>query len=83
MENHLIIGAKITDRVQEHLDRCLPAYQFYFKEQKPDYLEIVRVEGERVIGKKVKPGVPVIQLNDYSENVKSILKKICPEYRQG
>ena len=80
MENHLIIGAKITDKVQEQLDQCLPAYQYYFKENNPEYLQVIRVEGERVIGKKLAPGVPVSQINDYALNVRSILKKICPDY---
>jgi len=31
MENHLIVGVKITDRIQEHLDKVLDAHQFYFK----------------------------------------------------
>jgi len=80
MENHLIIGARITNSLQEHLDKCLPTYQYYFKNDDPEYLQIVRVEGERVIGKKVKPGLPASQVSDYAENVRSILKKICPEY---
>ena len=80
MENHLIIGARVTDKIQEHLDKCLPAYQSYFKDNNPEYLIITRVEGERVIGKKVSPGIPVSQLHDYAENVKSILKKVCPDY---
>ncbi len=80
MENHLIIGARITDKIQEHLDNVIPAYQFYFMDNNPDYLQIVRVEGERVIGKMLKPGIPVAQLLDYSHNIMSILKKICPDY---
>lgn len=80
MENHLIIGAKITDKVQEGLDNCLPAYQFYFKDNDPEYLQVLRIEGERVIGKKVSSGIPVGQISDYAENVKSILKKICPDH---
>ncbi len=80
MENHLIIGAKITDKIQEHLNEVLPAQQFYFKDNNPEYLQIVRVEGERVIGKMAKPGIPVKEITLYAENVKSILKKICPDY---
>ena len=80
MENHLIIGARISDKIQENLDHCLPAYQFYFKDNDPDYLSIVRIEGERVIGKKVGPGTSVAQVSDLASNVRSILKKICPDY---
>jgi hypothetical protein len=83
MENHLIVGAKITDKVQEHLDKVLPAYQYYFKDNNPEYLSIVRVDADRVIGKMLKPGISVAQLKDYAENVKSILKKICPDYYWG
>jgi hypothetical protein len=80
MENHIIIGAKITEKIQQNLDKCLPAYQAYFKDNNPEYLQIIRVEGERVIGKALPPGLPVSKLRDYSENVMSILKKVCPEY---
>jgi hypothetical protein len=80
MENHLIVGAKITDKLQENLEACLPAYQFYFKDNNPEYLQIVRVEGDRVIGKKAAPGIPVSQLTDLACNVRSILKKVCPDY---
>lgn len=80
MENNLIIGARITDKIQEHLDNVMPAYQFYYKDNNPEYLQIVRVEGDRVIGKVVKPGLPVGQARDYAQNVMSILKKICPDY---
>jgi len=83
MENHIIIGAKITDKVQQSLDKCLPAYHYYFKDNNPDFLQVVRVEGERVIGKTLTPGLPVSKLADYSENVLSILKKVCPEYNWG
>jgi hypothetical protein len=80
MENHLIIGAKITDKIQENLDSCLPAYQVYFKDNNPEYLQIIRIEGERVIGKKTGPGASVAQIADLAGNVRSILKKICPDY---
>lgn len=80
MENHIVIGAKITDKIQEHLDACMPAYHYYFKDNDPDYLQIIRVEGMKVIGKKVAPGIPASKLGDYATNVMSILKKICPDY---
>jgi len=81
MENHIIIGAKVTDRIRENLDHALPAHQFYFKDNNPDYLQILRIEGEQVIGKKVASGLNVKQLDDYASNVISILRKVCPDYR--
>ena len=67
-------------RIQENLDKVLPAQQFYFKDNNPDFLQVVRVEGERVIGKKVPPGTPVKEISDNAENIRSILRKICPDY---
>lgn len=81
MENHLIVGIKITEAVQEQLDRVLDAHKFYFQTDDPDYLQIHRVNGERVLGKKLQAGVAFATLQDYVANVNSIILKICPESR--
>jgi len=81
MENQIIIGIRVTDKIQEQLDRCIPAHEFYFKENNPDYLQIIHVNGERVLGKALKPGVSITSLEDYAANVRSIFCKICPEMR--
>lgn len=81
MENHLIVGIKITDRIQEHLDKVLQAHQFYFKNNDPEYLQIHRVDGERILGKRVEVGCSFPTLEDYAANIASIFHKICPEYR--
>jgi hypothetical protein len=81
MENHLIVGVKITDRIQENLDKVLDAHQFYFKDNDPEYLQIHRVDGERILGKKLAAGAPFPTLEDYVVNITSIFHKICPEYR--
>ncbi len=81
MEHYIIIGVKLNDRLQEQLDKCLPAHYSYFKEDNPEFLQTVTVNGERILGKRLKPGTPVGMLNDYVANIRSILQKICPEYR--
>lgn len=81
MENHLIVGVKISDRIQEHLDKVLDGNQFYFKTNDPEYLQIHRVDGERILGKKLAVGIAFSTLKDYVANISSIFHKICPEYR--
>ena len=81
MENHLIVGIKITDRIQEQLDKVLDAHQFYFKNEDPAYLQIHRVDGERVLGKQLDAGIAFATLGDYVTNISSIFHKICPDYR--
>ena len=81
MENHLIVGVKITDRIQEHLDKVLDGNQFYFKNNDPEFLQIHRVDGERILGKKLEAGIAFSTLADYVANITSIFHKICPDYR--
>lgn len=71
----------MNEKLQEQLDKCIPAYFMYFKENNPDFLQVVTINGERILGKRLNPGTPVNTLDDYAANVKSILMKICPEYR--
>ena len=79
IEQYLIVGVKITPKLQQALDRCIPAYQIYFKENNPEYLQIHNVNGEQILGKMLKPGVNLETLEDYVRNVRSIIKKICPD----
>ena len=78
IEQYLVVGVKITTKLQQALDQCIPAYQIYFKENNPDYLQIYNINGEQILGKMVKPGVNLETLEDYARNVRSIIKKICP-----
>jgi hypothetical protein len=81
MEHFLVIGVRLNDRLQEQLDKCIPAYHMYFKDNNPEFLQVVTINGERILGKRLKPGTPISMLDDYAANVRSILHKICPEYR--
>lgn len=83
MEHYLVIGVKLNEQLQEQLDKCIPAHHFYFKDNNPDFLQILTINGERIMGKRIKPGVPVRTIEDYVANIQSILHKICPEYRVG
>ena len=81
MEHFLVIGVRLNERLQEQLDKCIPAHYMYFKENNSDFLQVLTINGERVLGKQLGAGTPVNTLGDYAANVKSILMKICPEYR--
>ncbi len=81
MEHFLVIGVKLNDKLQEQLDKCIPAHYFYFKDNNPDFLQVTTINGEKILGKRLNPGTPVNALDDYAANVRSILTKICPEYR--
>jgi hypothetical protein len=80
IEQYLIVGVKINNHLQEALDHCLPTYQIYFQEKNPDYLQIYNLDGEQVLGKMLKPGASLDLLADYVKNIKSIVKKVCPQF---
>lgn len=79
MEQNLIVGVKINQKLQEQLDKCLPAHQIYF-DKNFEYLQIHTINGEKVIGKILEQGANLDTISDYARNVKSILKKVCPGY---
>lgn len=79
IEQYLIIGVKIDPKLQEALDHCPPNYQIYFQDNS-EYLQIYNINGERILGKKLKPGMNREIFEDYLKNIKSIIKKICPQY---
>lgn len=80
IEQYLIIGVKINARLQEALDHCPAQHRVYFQEKNPDYLQIYNLDGEQVLGKTLKPGANLELLADYVKNIKSIVKKICPQF---
>ncbi len=80
IEQYLIIGVKINGKLQEALDHCSPANQIYFQEQNSEYLHIYTLEGEQVLGKRLKSGINLETFADYVKNIKSILNKISPQH---
>ena len=80
IEQYLIIGVKINSKLQEALDHCLPSYQIYFQDRNSDYLQIYTLEGEQILGKRVKSGINLENFEDYTKNIRSIIKKICPQF---
>jgi len=80
IEQYLIIGVKINAKLQEALDHCSPANQIYFQDRNPDYLQIFVIDGEQILGKRLKPGMNLEMFADYVRNIKSIIKKICPQH---
>jgi len=79
IEQYLIVGVKINSKLQDSLNHCLPAYQAYFQSSNPEYLQIFNINGEQILGKKIDAGANLDTLQDYVKNIKSIIKKICPE----
>ncbi len=76
VDKQLFIGIKISPKLQSALDHCAPGTEHYFKEDKPESLQIVTLGAEKLIGRFLRDGFPVSDIDNVSRNVCSIVKLI-------
>ncbi len=76
VDKQLFIGIKISPKLQSELDNCAPGTEHYFKEDKPESLQIVSLGAEKLIGRFLQDGFPVSDIDNVSRNVCSIVKLI-------
>lgn len=72
----LFVGIKITKALQDDLASPAPGTKHYFEGSNDEYLQIVSLREEKFIGRYLKDGFPVANINDVSRNVCSLLKLI-------
>ena len=72
----LFVGIKVSTKLQRELDHCAPGTEHYYKEDKPESLQIVTLGEERVIGRFLRDGYPVTDIDNVSRNIRSIITLI-------
>jgi len=72
----LFVGVRVSTTLQWDLDNCAPGTERYYKEDKPESLQIVTFGNERVIGRFLRDGFPVADIDNVSRNVRSIIALI-------
>ena len=81
IDKRLFVGIKISPKLQRELDNCNRGNERYFKEEKPESLQIVNLGEERLIGRFLRDGFPVSDIDNVSRNVRSIVTLITPGFR--
>jgi hypothetical protein len=81
VEKRLFIGIKISPKLQRELDNCPRGTERYFKENTPESLEIVTLGEDKIIGRFVRDGFPVSEIDNVSRNVCSIITIITQGHR--
>jgi hypothetical protein len=76
VERRLFVGIKVSTKLQSGLDSPAPGTERYFKQDNKDYLQVVNFGEEKFIGRFLKDGFPVDELDDVSRNVRSIVRLI-------
>jgi hypothetical protein len=82
-EQRLFFGCKIDSKLREGLAQAKPGDRKYFEGGSDDFLRICDVGEEKWIGKVVKPGLQVTDVEDIQRNIISLLRKIAPDVRQS
>jgi hypothetical protein len=75
-ERRLFVGIKVSTKLQSGLDSPAPGTERYFKQDNKEYLQVVNFGEEKFIGRFLKDGFPVDELDDVSRNVRSIVRLI-------
>ncbi len=70
------MGIKISPKLQSELDHCAPGTECYFKEDKAEYLQFLTLGEEKFIGRFLRDGFPVSEIDNVSRNVRSLVTLI-------
>jgi len=81
----LFFATKIDSKLREGLALSKPGDKKYFDGSSEDFLRIMEIgdekDKERWIGKAIKPGPAVTEVDDIQRNVLSILRRVAPNAR--
>ena len=81
----LFFATKIDSKLREGLALSKPGDKKYFDGSSEDFLRVLEIgdekDKERWIGKVIKPGPAVTEVDDIQRNVLSILRRVAPNAR--
>lgn len=81
----LFFATKIDSKLREGLALSKPGDKKYFDGSSEDFLRVMEIgdekDKERWIGKIIKPGPSVTEVDDIQRNILSILRRIAPNAR--
>jgi len=80
-DQKLFFGCKIDSKMREALAQARPGDRKYFEGESEEFLSICTFEQEKWIGKVLKVGMNVGEIDDIHRNVVSILRRISPNIR--
>ena len=81
VDKRLFVGMKISAKLQRELDNCARGTERYFKEDRPESLQIVTLREDKLIGRFLRDGFPVSDIDNISRNVRSIVTLITQGLR--
>jgi hypothetical protein len=77
----LFFGTRIDSKLREGLALSKPGDKKYFDGTSEEFLRVIEMPDEKWVGKVVRGGVPVTEVDDIQRNVLSILRRVAPNAR--
>jgi hypothetical protein len=77
----LFFGTKIDSKLREALSQAKPGDKKYFDGSSEEFLRVLEVQDEKWIGKVIKPGPVVTEVDDIQRNIVSIMRRVAPAGR--
>jgi hypothetical protein len=77
----LFFATKIDSKLREALAQSKAGDKKYFDGSSDDFLRILEVDEEKWIGKVIKPGPVVTEVDDIQRNIVSIMRRVAPSAR--
>jgi len=77
----LFFATRIDSKLREGLALSKPGDKKYFDGSSEEFLRVLEVGEEKWVGKIVKPGPAVTEVDDIQRNVISILRRVAPNAR--
>ena len=77
----LFFATRIDSTLREGLALSKPGDKKYFDGSSEEFLRVLEVEEEKWVGKLIKGGTPVTEVDDIQRNVLSILRRVAPNAR--
>ena len=77
----LFFGTKIDSKLREALSQSKTGDKKYFDGTSEEFLRILEIEDEKWIGKVIKPGPVVTEVDDIQRNIVSIMRRVAPTAR--
>lgn len=80
-DEQLFFGCKIDSKLREALAQAKPGDRKYFEDPGSEFLRVCSFDEERWIGKIMKGGLGVNDVEDVQRNVISIMRRVAPTVR--
>ena len=77
----LFFGTRIDSKLREGLALSKPGDKKYFDGSSEEFLRVIEMPDEKWVGKVIRGGLSVTEVDDIQRNVLSILRRVAPNAR--